>query len=270
MPDEISRRVSEFYETVGWENFAGLTEDARRWEDLRACARDYVSHCRLRVLRHIPPAGDCLLDMASGPIQFREYLEYSRHFRKRYCVDLSAKALAVAKQKIGDHGVFLQGDFLDMPLEKDFFDCTVSLHTIYHIDKARQEEAVRKLVYVTKPDKPVIIIYSNPKPLIYYFMFPFKILRNLKNRFLNQKESLNKELYFHAHPVDWWNRFRDVADVTLLPWRAFASQHQKLLIRGDRLGKFLFKILFELEDRFPKFFVKHFQYPMIILKKPKG
>lgn len=271
MQDEISRRVSDFYETVGWENFDGLTEDARRWEDLRECARDYVRNCRLRVLRHIPPAGDYLLDMASGPIQFIEYLEYSKNFKKRYCVDLSYKALEAAKQKIGEHGVFLQGDFLNIQLEKDFFDCTVSLHTIYHIGKDRQEEAVRKLLYVTKPNKPVIIVYSNPKPLLYYFIFPLKILRNIKNFFLNRKrESQDQELYFHAYPLEWWKRFQDVAEITILPWRSFPSQHQKLLIHGERIGKVLFRILFEMEDRFPKFFVKYFQYPMIILRKVKG
>jgi len=268
MQNDISRRVSEFYETVGWKNFDGSTEDARRWEDLRECAQDYVRNCRLRVLPHIPPAGDYLLDMASGPIQFIEYLEYSKSFKKRYCVDLSHQALEVAKQKIEDHGVFLQGDFLNIPLEKDFFDCTVSLHTIYHIDKDKQEEAIRKLLYVTKPNKPVIIVYSNPKPLIYYFISPLRILRKLKNLFLNHKrKSQNQELYFFAYPLEWWNRFQDVADVTMLPWRSFASQHQKLLIHGDRIGKFLFKILFEMEDRFPNFFVKYFQYPMIILRK---
>lgn len=270
MQDEISRRVSDFYETVGWENFDGSTEDARRWEDLRECARDYVRNCRLRVLRHIPPAGDYLLDMASGPIQFREYLEYSRNFKKRYCVDLSHKALEVAKQKIGEHGVFLQGDFLNIPLEKNFFDCTVSLHTIYHIDKDKQEEAVRKLLYVTKPDKSVIIIYSNPKTLMYYVLSPLKILRNIKNLFLKKKrEAQDAELYFYAHPLGWWKRFQDVAEITILPWRSFPSQHQKLLIRGERIGKVIFRILFEMEDRFPKFFVKYFQYPMIILRKRK-
>ena len=270
MQNGISRRVSDFYETVGWENFDGSTEDAKRWEDLRESARDYVKNCRLRVLHHIPPAGDYLLDMASGPIQFREYLEYSRNFKKRYCVDLSYKALEFAKQKIGEHGVFLQGDFLDIPLPKDHFDCTVSLHTIYHIDKDRQEQAVHKLLSVTKPDKPVIIIYSNPKPLIYYLLFPLKLIRTVKNIFFNpDRESQAPELYFYAHPLKWWKRFQDIAEIKMLPWRSFASQHQKLLIRGERTGKVLFRMLFAMEDRFPDFFVRYFQYPMIILRKTK-
>ena len=100
--------------------------------------------------------------MASGPIQYPEYLEYSKNFNKRYCVDLSDAALESAKLKIGEHGVFLHGSFFDISLDEDFFDCSISLHTIYHMGKDRQEEAVRKLLYVTKVGKPVIILYSNP------------------------------------------------------------------------------------------------------------
>ena len=134
-------RISKFYNTVGWETEAGITEDARRYEDLREYAREYVSKCRLRVLAYIPEGGANLLDMASGPIQYIEYLEYSKNFKKRYCIDLSAEALECAKKRIGNHGVFLHGSFFDIPLEENYFDCTISLHTIYHIDKDKQEYA---------------------------------------------------------------------------------------------------------------------------------
>ena len=170
MMNNAEERVSKFYNTVGWETEGEITEDARRWEDLREYAREYVGKCRMRVLSHIPESGENLLDMASGPIQYKEYLEYSRNFKKRYCVDLSSSALEGAKKKIGDHGVFLHGSFFDIPLEEDFFDCTVSLHTIYHIDKDKQEEAVRKLIKVTKPEKPVIIVYSNPNAITSSFL----------------------------------------------------------------------------------------------------
>lgn len=107
MKNDAEVKVSKFYNTVGWETLGEVTEDARRFEDLRECAKEYVSKCRLRVLRHIPNHGENILDMASGPIQYKEYLEYSRNYKKRYCVDLSSKALDDAKKKIGDRGVFL-------------------------------------------------------------------------------------------------------------------------------------------------------------------
>lgn len=274
MIDNAEERVSKFYNTVGWETEGEITEDARRWEDLREHAKDYVSKCRLRVLRHIPGNGVNILDMASGPIQYREYLEYSKNFKKRYCVDLSSGALEKAKKKIGDHGVFLNGSFFDIPLEENFFDCAVSLHTIYHIDKDKQEEAVRKLIYVTKPGKPVIIVYSNPNTIVSFLSLPFRVLRRAKRLLKKpEKEKKQKEdsgLYFHSHPIEWWNRFSDIASVKILPWRSLGSNYQKRLIPNNKIGGKMFDVLFNLEERFPDVFVKHFQYPMIILTKRKS
>ena len=52
-----------------------------------------------------------------------------------------------------------------------------------------------------------------------------------------------------------------------MPWRAFASDEQKWLIPDNKIGKVIFNILFDLEEKFPSFFVKYFKYPMIILTK---
>lgn len=270
--------VSKFYNTVGWKTDDEIAEDTRLFEDLREYSKDYVSKCRLRVLRHIPESGVNMLDMASGPIPYPEYIAYSRNFKKRYCVDLSSEALEMAKKKIGDHGVFLRGSFFDLPLEENFFDCAISLHTIYHMDKDRQEEAVRKLIHVTKPEKPVIILYSNPNAslakLSYRFgTLPFRALRKIK-RMMNKSEMKIKQddsmaLYFYSHPNEWWNRFTDVANVKVLPWRSFSSDTQKKLIPNNKLGKKMFDVLFRLEERYPDFFAKHFQYPMIVLTKKK-
>jgi ubiquinone/menaquinone biosynthesis C-methylase UbiE len=264
-PEEL---VSNFYNTVGWEINEEITEDARRFEDLRECSKEYVSKCRLRVLRHIPENGLNMLDMASGPIQYNEYLEYSKNFKKRYCIDLSSAALEIAKKKIGDHGIFLHGSFFDIPLEENFFDCTISLHTIYHIEKDKQEEAVRKLLNVTKAGKKVIIVYSNPDTFLTSLpFFLIKKMRILNRSKYKKKEEEKKALYFYRHSIEWWNRFCDIADVNIFPWRSFSSDFQKRMIPNNKFGRKMFSVLFNLEERFPDFFVKHFQYPMIILTK---
>ena len=260
MKNKAEEVVSKFYSAEGWDISDGATEDARRWEDLRECAKEYLIKCRLRILRHIPESGgENMLDMASGPIQYKEYLEFSKNFRKRYCVDLSSKALDRAKERIGDHGVFLHGSFFDIELEENFFDCTLSLHTLFHIDKDRQEEAVRKLIKVTKQGKPVIVVYSNPNTWV--SSSPVRLIKSL----IRKKDEEN--IYFHPHPLSWWSKFNDVADVKILPWRTFGSGHQKRLIPDNWLGKKMLRILFDLEDAFPRFFVKHSFFPMIILTK---
>ncbi len=258
MTSKAEDNVANFYAHEGWAVNHGVTEDARRWEDLRKCAAEYVSLCRLRTLKFIPRSGDNLLDMASGPIQYPEYLEFSKNFAKRYCVDLSASALELARARIGDHGVFLQGSFFDIDFADDFFDCSISLHTIYHMEKDRQEEAVRKLVRITKVGHPVIIVYSNPSTIV------SRVKRALR---FGKNPAPRGDIYFHAHPIDWWQRFNDIASVSIHPWRAFATNVQRRIVPNNALGRRMLRTLFKLEERFPAFFVNHFQYPMIVLVK---
>ena len=277
--DKAEEKVSKFYNKLGWETDVGITEDARRFEDLRESAEDYLSKCRLRVLRYIPENGENILDMASGPIQYKEYLQYSRNFKKRYCVDLSSSALEDAKKKIGDHGVFLKGSFFDIPLDENFFDCAISLHTIYHIDKDKQEEAVRKLIYVTKPGQPIIVVYSNPSKIFKWvarlIRLPFLLLSKPKELLEKLiKKSVQKkdlDLYFYTHPNKWWNRFSDVAaNIKIMPWKSLNTDLQKCLIPNNKMGKKMFDMIFNLEERFPNFFVKYFCYSMIIITKRKS
>ena len=269
MINKEERTVRAFYNTIGWQIAKdGVTEDANRWEDLREAASYYVSKTRLRLLRHIPSEGGNFLDMASGPIQYTEYLKYSENFNKRYCIDFSALALSEAKAKIGNHGVFLEGNFLDINLEENLFDCTISIHTIYHIDKDLQEKAVRKLLYLTKPGKPVLIVYSNPLTLI---SLPIRLIRRFKKLLSEKTFALapepNSELYFYRHANEWWNKFNDISSVEIYPWRAFAANFTKVFIPNNCFGKKIFDLIFYLEDTFPSFFVKYFQYQLIILTK---
>ena len=277
--NKAEEKVSEFYNKVGWETDVGITEDARRFEDLRESAEDYLSKCRLRVLRYIPETGENILDMASGPIQYKEYLQYSRNFKKRYCVDLSSSALEDAKKKIGDHGVFLKGSFFDIPLDENFFDCAISLHTIYHIDKDKQEEAVRKLIYVTKPGQPIIVVYSNPSKIFKWvarlIRLPFFLLSKpkelLKKLIKKSVQKKDLDLYFYTHPNKWWNRFSDVAaNIKIMPWKSLNTDLQKCLIPNNKMGKKMFDMIFNLEERFPNFFAKYFCHSMIIITKKKS
>jgi ubiquinone/menaquinone biosynthesis C-methylase UbiE len=272
MKNFAEEKVSKFYNTIGWEVIDGHTDDAWKHEDLRAHTEKYARNTRRRVLRHIPEKGVNILDMASGPLESKEYENYSKNFEKRYCVDLSSKALEMAEKKIGSHGVFLHGSFFDIPLQEDFFDCSLSIHTIYHMDKDMQETAVRKLVSVTKPGKPVIIVYSNPSVL---FLTPAQrlyakiksIVKKTDKQVPDDRGILPSGLYFHAYPIEWWNRFKDVADVKIFPWRSFQAHIHRKLFPDNKIGSMMFDVLYHLEERFPKFFSKHFQYPMIVLTK---
>lgn len=109
------------------------------------------------MLRHLPKSGERLLDMASGPIQYPEYLRFSENFARRVCADIFERALDIARTRLGDRGEYLHGDFLELDISANSMDATACLHTLYHIDRARQAAAVRKLIEFTMPGAPVVI-----------------------------------------------------------------------------------------------------------------
>jgi ubiquinone/menaquinone biosynthesis C-methylase UbiE len=258
---EAETKVKGFYEGKGWDSDSkGITLDSQLWEDLRPAASAYVSACRKKLLEYLPTEGEFILDAASGPIQYPEYLEYSKNFKKRYCVDISSKALEKAKEKLGDRGEYHCASLLDLPFRSDHFDAVLSLHTIYHIDKDQQEQAVRQLLRVAKPGAPIVIVYSNPNRLLAMA----KRLVTFKKPNQIEKED---ELYFFAQPLDWWTRFADVAKVSTYPWRTMTASDSKKFIPNNALGKFLFKAILKFEETLPTIATCLGAYPIIVLQK---
>ena len=291
MSRDVESGVAKFYDTLRWDanKWDDLSESRKaysRWDDMRECSREYSQRCRSRAFRHIPPSGEYMLDVGCGPLQFAEYVDYSKNFKKRYCVELSAKALEEARAKIGDHGWFFHGSFFDFETQDNFFDCSLSLLTVFNIHKDAQEAAVRKLIRVTKLGKPVIIVYMNPRTIetVMASSWPVRLVQCLgqalrrantprKGRKRSakswEKEAAQKDLllYFHRHPIEWWDRFRDVAMVEILPWASLSPLTQKTVIPDNKLGATLLRWLFAFEERFPSLFGRYSEYPLIVLTK---
>jgi ubiquinone/menaquinone biosynthesis C-methylase UbiE len=254
-------RVKAFYDGAGWSSTpSGASLDAHLWEDLRPAAQAYVRDCRRRVMQQIPPMGDLLLDAASGPIQYPEYLEYSAGYRKRVCVDISEKALEQARARLGERGEYHCCSILDLPFPENTFDAVVSMHTIYHIDAGQQETAVRQLLRVCRPGARCVVVYANPDRLL------ARLKRALRPG-LPKAATVGDAGYYHAHPLSWWDRFQDTARVTMLPWRGLTSDDSKRLIPDNRLGRVLFRGLAMAEHAFPDATTAHGAYPMVVLSK---
>ena len=247
--------IYKFYNEIGWKKNKINSIDAQLFEDLRPCAKNYVSKCRKKIKKYIPKKGTNLLDFASGPIQYAEYLSYSKNFNTRHCVDFSKTAIREAKSKIKKRGKYYCKDFLKLKFKKNTFDCILSMHTIYHINKNQQRKVILKMIDIVKKNKPIIIVYSNPDTII----------NRIKNIFKRKKRK--QQIYFYCFKNEWWYQFSKKADIKFYPWRSFSSQHQQLLFPNNFIGSFFFKILFFLENKFNKFFVKYFQYQIIIIKK---
>ena len=248
--------IYKFYNNFGWKEKNNIFKDDELFEDLRDGSKSYVSKCRKRLLKYIPKKGNHILDFASGPIQYKEYLEYSKNFRFRHCVDFSQDAINTAKKRLKKKGKYYCNDFFKINFKKNFFDCILSIHTLYHIKKNEQKNAVLKLIKISKKGTPIIIVYSNPDTLI----------SKIKKKILKPKKK-SQQIYFFCHPLQWWKKFNKLADVEIVPWRSFASSHQKLIFPNNFIGKIMFKAIYFLEENFKNFFIQNFQYHIVILKK---
>ena len=278
MTDQTAEaRVRSFYDSAGWsQDDEGNFVDANLWEDLRPVARAYVSACRMRVARELPRAGDRLMDAASGPVQYPEYLEFSAGFRTRVCVDISQKALDAAKRKLGERGEYVCASLLELPFADDSMDASVSLHTIYHIDREDQERAVREIIRVTKPGAPIVIVYANPdhataraERALRALAFPAVAAVRLARRLRGTKVVSPDAGYYHAHPLSFWDRFRDRCEVDVKPWRTLIASESKRAFPESPLGAFLFDKTLAFEERYPEIAVRAGAYPMIVMRKQR-
>ncbi|MDF1499267.1 MAG: class I SAM-dependent methyltransferase [Anaerolineales bacterium] len=290
---EIKREVQEFYDQYGWKQIGeGLYQNSR-YEDLRPVSEEYVQRCRERVKRYLPERGRLILDGGSGPIQYGEYEEYSRGFAHRVCLDISRLALMEARKRIGDHGLFVVGDLANLPFKPEAFDAAVSMHVIYHLPMEDQESAFREFFRVLSPGGEAVVIYSwgEHSKLMCLARLPIKMggwllrqysqLRFGKDRPLKMgdkeidnetRELLTRPgLYSFKHDYNWLQeRVGDLPRFEVRAWRTVSSAFLRALVHRQFFGRYWLRLLYRLEERFPRFLGRWGQYPMVLFEKPDG
>jgi SAM-dependent methyltransferase len=263
----VSQSVKDFYDNEGWRYSETNSHDALINENLTLVAAEYVSKVRRRIFENVG-SGKSLLDIGCGPIQYDEYLEYSKNFDTRVCVDLSTEALRLAKIRIGERGHFIVGDYLDLaPLLQAPFDGATLINVLYHVEKEKQELLVRKILNDLNPGANLIVVYSNPNTLSAEITRLLVVIKKYLRRFFyphRQPTGVNP-IYFYRYPLTFWNDFDDVAEVYILAWRTFSPPLERLLFRKWLFGKYLLRKLFTLEQS--GWWARLAEYPMIILTK---
>ena len=274
--DNTKRRVREFYDEVGWAQEAdGLFQNAR-FEDLRPVSSDYIHRCHMRVNRHIDSVGYLLLDAGSGPVQWSEYLTYSAGYRFRVCVDLSITALRAARQRLGAHGLFVVADLASLPFRNEAFDGIVSIHAIHHLPSKEHERAYGELFRVLGVGRTAVAINGWYRPLLMRMAEPLIALgrilagRERKNRKRDQIDESAQEVTFvqKMTPARLGAELDGKVPYEVFPWRSLSPRFMQWFIREGWGGRLLLRFVFWLEERFPRFFGLHGQYPMIVIKKP--
>jgi SAM-dependent methyltransferase len=264
-----SSEVQNFYEGPGWKLDNGVTYDAKINENLDLVATDYVHKVRNRIAANLG-AGEKLLDVGCGPIQYSEYEDYSKNFEKRICVDLSQTALDLAKKKIGDHGEYIKGDYLVIPTPTFApYDGAALINVLYHVNKEKQAELVRKILNDLNIGSKLVIVYSNPKTISELLTkISVGVLHFFKRSILRKpKVELENPIYFFRHPNSFWNQFSDGATIKLMAWRTFSPSLEKIFFKQFFGGKAMLRLLFRLEEL--KGWKNVAQYTLIVLEKNK-
>jgi SAM-dependent methyltransferase len=291
---EVKQEVRQFYDQVGWKLVSEDIYQNARYEDLRPVSRDYIHRCHLRVMRHLKPSGRLLLDAGSGPIQYPEYLEYSRKYNHRVCADISITALQEARKRIGNHGLFVVADITSLPFGIGVFEGVVSLHTIHHVPEHEHLQAYLELYRVMRTDSKAVVVNGWPDSRLMRIADPFirfsnrlrSWLRRLSpestpkargeetlkmQKKLKQIEAEPKGTFIERHGVEWVkNQVGTQMPLEILVWRSVSVRFLRSLIHPRLAGRWWLRILFWFEDRFPHFFGEQGQYPLIVINKITG
>jgi SAM-dependent methyltransferase len=282
---QVKRQVREFYDQVGWkEQSDGFYQNAT-YEDLRPVSYEYIHKCHLRVLRHLHPHGRLLLDAGCGPIQYPEYLEYSRGYQHRLCADISLLALNEARKRIGSHGLYVVCDVAYLPFKSDCFDGEVSLHTLHHLPLEQHVRAYQELYRTLTRNGRAVIVNGWYKPPLAVFLNVwinlyerlYAIIRP-RSRAIDLeptddqvvKVTTQRGTYVHKENAAWLQReVGRLMPIQIWCWRSVSVRFLRTFIHERFGGKFFLKILYWKEELLPHFLGRYGQYPLVELTKRK-
>jgi ubiquinone/menaquinone biosynthesis C-methylase UbiE len=271
---DTKQKVREFYDEIGWQQEDDGNYQNARYEDLRPVSAEYIHKTRLRVNDALQPTGKFLLDAGSGPVQYEDYLTYSKGYQRRVCLDISIQALRQARERIGEHGLFVVGDLANLPFKPDAFDGVVSMHAIHHLAVEEHPRAFAELYRVLAPGRTAAIVNGWHEPLLSRMAEPLiGLMRRLSGKPAKKKKNWSAEddpagTFVEKLTPEWLkSEIGSRMPLEIRPWRSMSTRLLRWFVHPQLGGKLFLKLVFWLEDRFPKFFGENGQYPLIVIKK---
>jgi len=286
---EVKQEVRQFYDQVGWQRVGEDQYQNARFEDLRPVSSEYIHRCHLRVGKVLAPSGKLLLDAGSGPIQYPEYLEYSRGYQRRVCADISITALKEARARIGDHGLFVVCDVANLPFVPGAFDGVVSLHTIHHLPEGEHLQAYSELYRMLKPGRSAAVVNGWPASRLMKRFEPLMRFATRVRNFLarrmgweqaprrakikaaqpqTEEDDGPRGTFTNRHDVAWMKaEVGGRMPLEIRVWRSASVRFLRALIHPRLGGKLWLRLLFWLEERYPHYFGENGQYPLLVIRK---
>lgn len=277
--EDGKRKVREFYDEYGWQkNEEDSYNDTVTFEDRRPVSKAYWSRCHLRLNRYLNGGGEYLLDVASGAIPNDEYLTYSANFRLRVCMDFSVQAVREAAKRLHGKGIFILGDMTRMPLAESCMDALISLHTVYHVPREEQTQAVAEAYRVIKPGKQAVIVYSWKDSGLMKMMFKlyrpvlnfYKRIRGKENKRKNAQTGQRLDLFVQQQNFNWFSeQIQKQYNARLTVYSSISRSFSFTFLKEKWFGKQLSSFIYWVEDRFPLTLGRWGQYPVFVLSKQK-
>jgi SAM-dependent methyltransferase len=291
---KIRNEVKDFYNQVGWQTIGETLYQNAKYEDLRPVSRDYLHRCHMRVKHHLAPEGQYYLDAGSGPVQYPEYLTYSEGYQKRICMDISLFALQEARKRVGEHGFYVLADITHLPFTSETFDGISALHTIHHVPMADKSVAYEELYRTLKPGRNMVTVdgWTNAYLMVRLrrFMAVMSRVRGWwERKFFKDQGEPDQEPELpsqfevpsgetSSRPAGTFVEKYDAdgliesltgrMDFNILVWRSVSVAFLRAVIHPDWGGRFWLKVLFWIEERFPRLLGRIGQYPLIVIHKP--
>ncbi|HNW95122.1 MAG TPA: class I SAM-dependent methyltransferase [Anaerolineaceae bacterium] len=275
---DVKQEIGRFYNEVGWQLEQDGNFQNAQYEDLRPVSAEYIARAHARVARHLPKSGRYLLDAGSGPVQYDAYLQYSAGYERRVCLDLSFVALKQARARLGARGWYVVADIANLPFKPEAFDGIVSLHTIHHLPTDEKPGCYMGLYERLTPGGSMVTVdgWSEHK-----LRKTWTWLIRLAEKLRRQKspgqeegaraaaESKPAGTYVVKNNAAWFKAaVGSQLPARIFTWRSVSVHFLRTVIQPEWGGKFWLKVLYRLEECFPRYFGENGQYPLIVISKP--
>jgi hypothetical protein len=187
--------------------------------------------------------------------------------------------------------LFVVADVSHLPFKNEAFDGAVTLHTFHHLPIEDTRRAYYDLFRVlAKGSRAVVVNGWTDSSLMAFFYGLVQLSEWLGAQYLALKgkkppEKMKKAAagkkttaapakdgegtYIQKMDPDWLQReLGGKIPFSIFVWRSVSVYWLRALIHRQLCGKWILKVLFWLEEKFPHYFGKIGQYPLIVIEKP--
>jgi SAM-dependent methyltransferase len=197
------------------------------------------------------------------------------------CADISLVALREARNRLGEKGLYVVADISRLPFKAGVFEGLVSLHTLHHLPPADHARAYGELFRVLVTGARGVIVNGwTDSALMRLAGVVVKPAEWLLNKRRGGKSALaNPAPAPQVKPTDptgtfiqkydpaWLKRTLQGKRYQILTWRSVNVHFLRTVIHQKLGGAAWLKILYWLEEAFPRFFGENGQYPLIVIYK---